>query len=60
MRASAAGGSRSSAALGTGTPTPWDYAPPYDASRRYIRNHMDLGDLEATARYPTVKRAQGR
>ena len=37
----------------------WDYAPPYDAARRYIRNHTDLGDLEATARYPTVTRAQG-
>ena len=37
----------------------WDYAPPYDAAHRYIRNHADLGDLEATARYPAVTRAQG-
>ena len=39
-------------ALDSGSPTTWDYAPPYDASRRYIRNHMDLGALEAMARYP--------
>jgi hypothetical protein len=36
----------------------WDYAPPYDASHRYIRNHTDLGALEATARYPAL-RTQG-
>jgi choline-sulfatase len=42
-------------ALGRGRQTPWDYAPPYDASRRYIRNHMDLGALEAGARYPSVR-----
>jgi choline-sulfatase len=41
-----------SAALGTGTETPWDFAPAYDASRRYIRNHMALGDLEQMARFP--------
>jgi choline-sulfatase len=32
----------------------WDYAPPYDAAHRYIRNHTDLGVLEAMARYPSV------
>ncbi len=41
-----------SAALATGTRTSWDYAPPYDASRQYIRPHMDLADLERMARYP--------
>jgi choline-sulfatase len=40
----------------TGTPPAWDYAPPYDAGHRYIRNHTDLGDLEAMARYPAVRR----
>ncbi|MGC4112164.1 MAG: choline-sulfatase [Nocardioides sp.] len=40
-----------------GRPPEWDYAPPYDAARRYIRNHMDLGDLEAVARYPAVRGA---
>src|SRR5262249_19066321 len=33
-------------ALGTGTPASWDFTPAYDASRRYIRNHTDLADLE--------------
>jgi len=42
-------------ALTRGTVTSWDYAPPYDASRRYIRNHLDLGELEAVARYPSVR-----
>jgi choline-sulfatase len=41
-----------SAALATGSQTSWDYAPPYDASRQYIRRHMDLADLERMARYP--------
>jgi choline-sulfatase len=43
-------------ALGTGVQTPWDFAPAYDASRRYIRNHRDLADLEEMARFPPVKR----
>jgi choline-sulfatase len=42
-------------ALGRGRRTSWDYAPAYDAARRYIRNHQDLGDLEAGARYPWVR-----
>jgi choline-sulfatase len=42
-------------ALSRGRQTSWDFAPPYDASRRYIRNHMDLGDLESMARYPAVR-----
>jgi choline-sulfatase len=42
-------------ALRRGCTTSWDYAPPYDASRRYIRNHSDLGDLESTARYPSLR-----
>jgi choline-sulfatase len=35
----------------------WDYQPPYDASRRYIRNHLDLDTLEARARFPAVSPA---
>jgi choline-sulfatase len=46
-------------ALTRGRVPAWDYAPPYDAARRYIRNHTDLGALEAMARYPSV-RAQSR
>ena len=45
-----------SGALRTGTQAPWDFTPAYDASRRYIRNHRDLADLEEMARYPPVKR----
>ena len=41
-------------ALGVGAAAPWDYTPRRDASRDYIRNHMDLDDLEARARYPRV------
>jgi choline-sulfatase len=43
-------------ALGTGVQAPWDFVPQYEASRRYIRNHMDLGVLETMARYPPVSR----
>ncbi|MGI8702514.1 MAG: choline-sulfatase [Nocardioidaceae bacterium] len=44
-------------ALGNGDQAAWDFVPPYDASRRYIRNHMDLGDLETIARYPPLLRS---
>jgi choline-sulfatase len=44
------------AALGNGVRPAWDFEPPYEASRRYIRNHMDLGVLETMARYPPVPR----
>ena len=43
-------------ALGTGTPAAWDFTPAYGAARRYIRNHMDLADLEEMARFPPVGR----
>lgn len=33
----------------------WDWQPPRDASREYIRSHMDLEELEATARFPRVR-----
>jgi len=42
------------------SPRPWDFTPAYDASRRYIRNHMDLSDLEEMARFPPVGGAGGR
>jgi choline-sulfatase len=41
-------------ALAIGTPAPWDYQPRRDASTQYIRNHMDLDDLEMRARFPKV------
>jgi choline-sulfatase len=34
----------------------WDHQPPRDASQQYMRNHIDLDDLEARARFPAVKR----
>jgi choline-sulfatase len=46
-------------ALAHGRGPSWDYAPPYDAAHRYIRNHTDLGDLEAMARYPPVATGPG-
>ena len=42
------------AALMTGTTKPWDYQPFRDATRQYIRNTMDLDDLESMARFPRV------
>jgi choline-sulfatase len=45
-----------STALGIGTQTSWDFAPAYGAAQRYIRSHMDLGDLEQLARFPPVPR----
>jgi choline-sulfatase len=45
------------AALSRGALAPWDYQPRRDASREYIRNHMDLDDLEARARFPRVRPA---
>jgi choline-sulfatase len=41
-------------ALRNGRYTPWDFQPMRDASRLYVRNDQDLGDLEATARFPKV------
>ncbi|WP_250501101.1 choline-sulfatase [Caballeronia sp. GAWG1-5s-s] len=33
----------------------WDWQPRVDASQRYMRNHLDLDDLEAMARFPAVE-----
>jgi choline-sulfatase len=41
-------------ALRNGRYTPWDFQPTRDASRLYVRNDQDLGDLEAMARFPKV------
>lgn len=40
-------------ALGAGRHTPWDFQPCPDASKQYMRNHLDLNELERTARYPS-------
>ena len=41
-------------ALRMGRYTAWDFQPIRDASRLYVRNDQDLGDLEAMARFPPV------
>jgi choline-sulfatase len=33
----------------------WDWQPPRDATREYIRKHMDLDDLERNARLPRIR-----
>ncbi len=42
-------------ALRRGKYTPWDFQPVRDASRLYVRNDQDLGDLEAMARFPAFR-----
>lgn len=39
-------------ALTTGNFQPWDYQPGRDASQQYMRNHLDLNELEKTTRFP--------
>ncbi|WP_028239091.1 choline-sulfatase [Stutzerimonas azotifigens] len=39
-------------ALEKGRLTSWDHQPWVDASQQYMRNHIDLDDLERRARYP--------
>ena len=39
-------------ALMKGHYTPWDFQPYRDASKQYMRNHLDLNDLERRARFP--------
>jgi choline-sulfatase len=44
------------AALSKGKVHAWDFQPFRNASKQYIRNTMDLDDLEAMARFPPVPR----
>jgi choline-sulfatase len=37
-----------------GKVTPWDFQPMVDASQQYMRNTIDLDDLEARSRFPRV------
>jgi choline-sulfatase len=39
-------------ALTQGTRKSWDHQPMVDASEQYMRNHIDLDDLERRARFP--------
>jgi choline-sulfatase len=40
------------AAAMEGQHTSWDFQPRTDASRQYVRNHVDLDEVEASRRYP--------
>jgi choline-sulfatase len=40
-------------ALLKGHYTPWDFQPYRDASKQYMRNHLDLNELERRSRFPT-------
>lgn len=42
-------------ALVMGKLSSWDYQPRRDASREYIRTHLDIEDVEARARFPHVR-----
>jgi choline-sulfatase len=46
-------------ALRLGRQTPWDFQPQRDASREYVRNDQELGDLEARARFPAFGPSSG-
>lgn len=43
-----------SSALSKGRVTPWDHQPWVDASTQYMRNTLDLGELERRSRFPHV------
>ena len=43
-------------ALAKGEVRAWDFQPVRDASKQYMRNTVDLDDLEAMARFPRVAR----
>jgi choline-sulfatase len=43
------------AASAKGAAKSWDYQPFRDAAQDYVRGHMDLEDLEASARFPRVR-----
>jgi choline-sulfatase len=40
------------AALRTGVVTPWEYEPPQEGRNQYMRNHLDLNEVERLARFP--------
>ncbi len=40
-------------ALRMGQHTPWDFQPHQDATQQYMRNHLDLNDLERRTRFPS-------
>lgn len=47
-------------ALRAGAHTPWDFQPQREASRQYMRNHLDLNELERRSRFPAPPSPQPR
>jgi len=43
------------ASLAIGAHHPWDFQPFADATRQFVRNHLDLDDIEAAARFPRIR-----
>jgi choline-sulfatase len=41
-----------SQSLRKGNYASWEYTPPRDSSTEYMRNHLDLNDVERLARWP--------
>ncbi|MCZ2720080.1 hypothetical protein O1D97_00085 [Marinomonas sp. 15G1-11] len=41
-------------ALNKGKKKSWDHQPFFDSSEMYMRNHIDLDDLETRSRFPKV------
>jgi choline-sulfatase len=39
-------------ALRKGVVTPWEYEPPQDGRNQYMRNHLDLNQVERLTRFP--------
>jgi choline-sulfatase len=39
-------------ALRSGQFTSWEFTPPRNAAQEYMRNHLDLNDVERLARWP--------
>ncbi|MEM7239886.1 MAG: choline-sulfatase [Pseudomonadota bacterium] len=48
------------AAMEAGLLTSWDYNPPRDASKEYVRNHMDWTEAAAKTRWPPLEGAKAR
>ena len=46
--------------LRTGRHTPWDHVPAPDSANEYMRNHLDLRDVEVGRRFPRVPTGASR
>jgi choline-sulfatase len=42
-------------AMNKGKRVTWDHQPIFDSSEMYMRNHIDLDDLESRSRFPKVE-----